>query len=390
MHRLTFVVASDQAEVVEALAHSGRAIVAVAVDDPRELLREVAARRPDALLVDLGRDPHAVLDLLEAMPAPRPVLMVQGPDDSGVIVRAVRLGAREYLPPCADPKRELLAALERVLREHGPARSGARLEAPLVAVMGAKGGVGATFVSCQLAAGLARGGARVSLVDAHLRLGDVALYLDVHPHYTMASLASATDAVDAAYLQTVLAHHPTGVQVLAAPERPEEADLIGVPHLDRALSLLRQENEWVVVDTPRDFDERSVHVLDRAAAIVLVATSDVPALNHARLQLELLHRLGLSPHRVHVVLNRVDKRAPVQRRQAAEFLRRKVDLGIPNDYATASTCVNEGHPLWEVAPRGTLRPAFDQLLSAAHRWCEVPLPEDRRHAKGLLGRLRRN
>jgi pilus assembly protein CpaE len=258
----------------------------------------------------------------------------------------------------------------------------------MVAIMGAKGGVGATFVACQLAAGLAHGGSRVAIADMNLRLGDVALYFDLRPQYTMASLAGAGDRIDASFLDTVLAAHPTsGVQVLAAPERPEEADAIGLPQTDRALDLLREEYDWVVVDVAPDFDDRGVHVLDRASHILIVTTSDVPALNHARQQLSLLKRLGHAAHKIRVVVNRMDGRAPVKRRQIDDFLHRKCDLVLPNDYRTASICVNEGRPLWEAAPKSGLRVAFEGLAEALHEWCGVPLPDGAHNKRGGLRSL---
>jgi len=386
MSQLSFVVATEQSGLVELLEQSGRARVQAVVDATGDLLGSVARHRPEALLADLGRDPHEVLGLIEQIPTPRPLLLVYGPDDKDVMLHAMRLGAREYVSPGREAKDDLLLALERILRERGPAAGQAR-RAPLLAVMGAKGGVGTTFVACQLSAGLAHRGGKVALLDGHLRLGDVALYFDLHPRYTISSLATAVD-LDAAYLQTVLASHRCGVQVLAAPERPEEADVISAGHLDQALAILRAENDWVVVDTPREFDEKSVHLLDQANAIVVVTTCDVPALNHTRLQLDLLQRLGHSPHRVHVVVNRMDKNAPVQEREIADFLDRKWDVRLPNDYSSASACVNEGRPLWERAPRSALREAVDTLTAAAHEWCERPLPETA-HTRGFFDRLRR-
>jgi pilus assembly protein CpaE len=338
--------------------------------------------------VDLGKDPHEVLGAIEQIPVPRPLLLVYGPDEREVMLRAMRVGAREYISPGREAKDDLLLALERILRERGPSASASH-RAPLVAVMGAKGGVGTTFVACQLAAGLAHRGGKAAIVDGHLRLGDVALYFDLHPRYTISSLASVAD-FDAAYLQTVLASHRCGVRVLAAPERPEEADVISAGHLDRALSILRADNDWVVVDTPREFDERSVRLLDQASAIVIVTTGDVPALNHTRLQLDLLQRLGHSAPRVHVVVNRMDKNAPVQEREITEFLDRKWDVRIPNDYPSASACVNEGRSLWERSPRSALREAVDTLTAAAHEWCERPLPEsERQRSRTVFDLLRR-
>jgi pilus assembly protein CpaE len=388
MTQLSFVVATEQSGLVELLEQSGRAQVKGVVDETSDLLTAVARHRPEAVLVDLGREPHGVLGLIEQIPVPRPTLLVYGPDDKDVILRAMRLGAREYITPGREAKDDLLVALERILRERGPeARKGPR--APLIAVMGAKGGVGTTFVACQLAAGLAHRGAKVAMIDGHLRLGDVALYFDLRPRYTITSLATAAD-LDAAYLQTVLASHRCGVQVLAAPERPEEADVISSGHLEHALAILRTENDWVVVDTPREFDERSVHLLDQASSILVVTTCDVPALNHTRLQLDLLQRLGHSPHRVHVVVNRMDKNAPVQGKEIADFLDRKWDARLPNDYPSASACVNEGRPLWELAPKSALRDAMDSLTAATHGWCDRPLPEEGgTQSKSLFDLLRR-
>lgn len=388
MTQLSFVVATEQSTLVELLEQSGRAQVKAVVSEDSDLLSAVARHRPEALLVDLGEEPDGVLALIERIPAPRPLLLVYGPDDKDVILRAMRLGAREYVPPGRETKDDMLVALERILRERSPEDSKGHLS-PLLAVMGAKGGVGATFVACQLAAGLAHRGAKVAMVDGHLRLGDVALYFDLHPRYTITSLASAADGLDAAYLHTVLASHRCGVQVLAAPERLEDADVISPRHLEQALSILRAESDWVVVDTPREFDERSVHLLDLATSILVVTTSDVPALNHTRLQLDLLQRLGHSPHRVHVVVNRMDRSAPVQGKEIADFLDRKWDVRLPNDYASASACVNEGRPLWELAPKSVLREAMDGLTAAAYAWCERPLPEEKNERKGLLDLLRR-
>jgi pilus assembly protein CpaE len=179
------------------------------------------------------------------------------------------------------------------------------------------------------------------------------------------------------------------VQVLAAPERPEEAELVSTAHLDHALSVLRAEHDWVVVDTPRELDERSVQLLDRATSIVVVTTCDVPALSHTRLQLEMLQRLGHSQQRVHVVANRMDRSAPVQGKEIADFLGRDWDVRLPDEPTSASACVSEGRPFWELAPRSALRAALDELSAAAHVWSERPLPEAKGASRrGLLGRLR--
>jgi pilus assembly protein CpaE len=387
---LSFLVVSSNDELYKALEASGRAKIVARVDADPELKSAIQRHGPDALLVDLAEGPNAVLQLLESLPNPRPMLLVHGPDDSQLILRAMRLGAREYLSPCEEEKDQIRIALQRLMNEARPASESAdQGRGKLLAVMGAKGGVGTSFVATQLAAALARSGASVAIADVHLRLGDVAVYLDLRPRYTIASLAGGAEEMDATSLQTVLVPHSSGVRVLAAPERPEDADIIGPGHMDRAVALLQDESDWVVADVPGHFDECAVQVLDRADHIVLVTSSDVPALHHTRLQLDLLQRLGHSPERIQVVANRVDKNAPVSIREIRDFLGREIDARLPNDYPNASACVNEGRTICEVAPRSSLCHGMGELSRRVHQWCEISETGDEDGPKGLLSHLLR-
>lgn len=386
MPGLSFVIVSPWREFEEALESSHYVEVRAHVDQLGDLARIVIQERPDALLVALGENPGATLDALEKLPSPKPLLFFCGPDDSQLILQAMRLGAREYVAPAVDEKDQLLAAVERVARETtGAAVS---LPAPLIAVTGAKGGVGASFVACQLGAALASLGERPALVDGQLRHGDVALYLDLAPKYSLASLANCSDGIDPTYLNTTLTEHRSGIQVLAAPRRPEEADAVGTECVRGVRDLLREEFDWVVWDTPQDFEDRSLFILDQAALLLLITTPDVPALNHTRMQLELLERLGRSSNEIRIVVNRIDRSASVSTKAAQDFLGRPVDATLPNDFPRASACVEEGRTLDEMAPRAALARAFGELALLAHTWCGLSPPA--RARKGLLGRFKRS
>lgn len=385
MSQVAFVVLSQDEGVRDALEALGHAEVAALVRDPAALEPLVRRRRPDALLVDLRFEPRACLEAVARLPAPRPVLLVIGPDDRELMLRSMRLGAREYLSPPFELDRDLAQGVERILLDQSstaPLPGG-----PVVAVMGAKGGVGATFLACQLGAAFAREQRKAAVVDLHLRLGDVALYLDLQPRYGMANLAVEDAAVDGAYLETILAPHATGARVLAAPTRPEEADAIAPAHVEQALPLLRRAHDWVVIDVPRGLDDVALVTLERADLLLLVTTPEVPALHHTRQYLELFRRLGVPEERVRVVLNRAERSAAVGVAEATRFLGRGIDARVPNDYAVAQTCVNEGRAVFGVAPRREVCAAIDQLARRAHSWCGVPLPEA--PARGPLARILR-
>ncbi len=388
MAQLSLVIVSARARLREVFEETGHVEVQVVLPEAAGLLGALRRHRPDALYVDLGTDPEGTLELLERLPAPRPILLLAGPqEDSSLILRAMRLGAREFFSPVPAPE-TVRAAVQRLLLDPGGRSVAAvRKLGPVVAVMGAKGGVGATFTACQLAAELERSGAHVVLVDMNLRVGDVALFLDVHPRYTLANLATEHDQIDSAYLHTILEPHRSGVRVLASPSRPEEADLVRVAHLEKALGVLREEFDWVVLDVPRSWDETSLRALDLADQILLVTLMDVPTLNHARQHLDLLQRLGHPLEKIRLVANRYSGSGPLTRKDVEDFLGRVPDALIPNDYPTALACVNEGKSVWESAPRTPLFAGFAQLAKHAYAWCNVAPPAERPRSWGFGKRL---
>ena len=382
---LSFVVASGSRKLVAALEQGSDVEIRARVEHLEDLVRIVDEKRPDALLVSLESDPEAVFKVLDKLLFPRPALFFHGPDDSRLILQAMRSGGCEYIAPAPDEDRQLLAAIRRA----APGISGTRplKQSSLIALVGAKGGVGTSFTACQLGAALARLGGRTVLVDGHLGHGDVALYLDLAPRYDFASLATGDEPIDGTYLHTALAPHASGVTVLAAPKLPEDAETVSPRRIAEVIDLLRMEFDWVVWDTPRAFDERSLRVLEQSKPIVLVTTPDVPALNHTRMQLDLLGRLGHPQETIRIVVNRSETWAPVSGRDAAGFLKRPIDATIPNDYPRAAACVNEGRALYNLAPRSPLERAFHELALLAHTWCgrskPAVLPK-----LGLLDRVR--
>jgi pilus assembly protein CpaE len=237
--------------------------------------------------------------------------------------------------------------------------------------MGTKGGVGSTFVACQLAASLQRMSGATAVVDLNCPLGDVALHLDLQPRYTLASVLGERADFDTSYLHSVLEQHGSGLKVLAAPERVEESQLVSGPVVERALSMLRDDLRWVVVDVARSWDEASVRALDLADEIVLVTTLDVASLEHTRKHVELLQRIGCTEDKIHLVANRQTKADSVTAKDFERFLGRAYEFALPNDYKHSIEALNAGQTLAEVCPGAPLAVAFETLARAAHEWCGV-------------------
>jgi pilus assembly protein CpaE len=178
------------------------------------------------------------------------------------------------------------------------------------------------------------------------------------------------------------------VQILAAPPRIEDSELIQGEHVTRLLEILRGQFDFVVLDVSRNWNDASVRALDLADQILVVTSLDVPTLHHARKHMELLRRLGHPTEKIHAVVNRHSAADSVTDKDLTRFLGRPSSAAIPNDYANTVESVNQGKPLGEVAPRAALTEAFRNLAEQVHVWCGLTTSPDTRAPK-LTDRLRR-
>jgi len=391
MNKIAFVVHADNESDANRLAHlidqTALGRVARKTSHEVELKDALSEAKPEALLVELNGDASEVLDLLERARTPELAIFLIGPnDDSELLLRALKLGVKEFFPP--EPSiLELDAAIEGLFLSLPKAED--RRDAPILAVMGAKGGVGATFVACQLAASLQRRSGSAAIVDLNSPLGDVALQFDLEPQYTFASVLQQPEKCDATFVEQLLEEHKCGLRVLAALERVEEHELIRGDHVEEVLSVLRGQVDWIVLDVARSWNEPSVRALDLASEILLVTSGDLAALAHTRKHVDLLCRLGHSREKIHLVANRYPDANAVSRDDLAKFLDGPCDIELPNDYASAIEAINGGQELAESSPKAALTQAYENLAESAHAWCDVKDSRKSDSTGGLSTRVRR-
>ncbi len=339
--------------------------------DPASLANSLLITSPTAIFVELGEKSDVVLDAYESCPEPRPALILRGEqNDTSLLLRAMRIGAKEFFGTDMTTD-ELSACIDKLRPQSAPtARLGDR-DGAVFAVAGAKGGLGSTTVSCQLASALARHG-RVAIVDLELRSGDVSLFFDVKPSYSLADLGNG-DQLDLTYLRTILETHPCGVRILAAPERIEDIDLVDIHRLERVIQLLQRDFDWIILDVPKGWDEVSLRAADLCDQFLLITDFEVPALHHTRRHLDILERLGHSK-KVRIIANREGDRVSVSTKDIEAFLKRAPDAVIPNDFPSAAASIDRGQPVSNVAPRSKLAKAFKTLAEDVHEWAGQDRP----------------
>lgn len=189
-------------------------------------------------------------------------------DDAGIWQRAVEVGAEQvvFLP---DAERWLTERFADAAESRGR-------EGVLVAVLGGRGGAGATTFACALAVTAARTGRQALLVDGDPLGGGIDLVFggEQDPGLRWPGLLSTRGRVPAAALAGALPRMQ-GLPVLSWDRG--RAEPLPLEALQAVLSAGRRSHELVVVDLPRTLDEASRAVLAAATTTVLVVPTEVRA-----------------------------------------------------------------------------------------------------------------
>src|SRR3954469_20231630 len=218
-------------------------------------------------------------------------------------------------------------------------------------VFSAKGGTGKTVVSTNLAATLAKQeGKRTLLLDLDLQFGDAAIILGLEPTKTIYDLVVASGELDSEKLAGYVTKHQCGVDVLAAPLRPEDAELVVESKVTALIEVAKTSYDAIVVDTSPFFHGPMLATLDRTDQLIVLCGLDVPTLKNVRLALQTLELLSFPAARIQYVMNRASANVGLKTREVEDGLKVKVGHELPMD-RNVQVCVNRGEPAVLAEPR---------------------------------------
>ena len=331
--------------VVEAAAREFE--LEVRVSDYEGVSRLTRAGDFNLVGIELGANAAHALAMIKALAELTPGLAIfaASQDTSVDTMRdALHAGATDFLPlPLTLP--DLHKALIRATQTGVGVGAVRGATGDVITVCGARGGLGATTIAVNLAvrfAALAPSGA--ALVDLDLQRGDVAAFLNLTPMQSLSAVAAAEGDVDSMLLATVLTRHRSGVFVLPAPLQIEEADAITHDAVSIALTLLRSQFRYTVVDTARTITSATVAAFEQSHRILVLTDLSVPGVRAAGRIVELLGRLNIPSPRVELLVTQVVP-GPVSLKDAVRAIGKEPLHVVPRDEAAACDAMNEGLPL---------------------------------------------
>lgn len=322
---------------------------------------------PDVILMDINMPDMDGITATETISRENPysqivILSIQG--DPDYMRRAMLAGARDFLtkPPTVDEltsavrRAGTLAHREKVKSQpasvvvagtggNNSLRPSSVSYGKVIVVYSPKGGVGCTTVATNLAVTLQNDETPVALVDGNLQFGDVAVILNEQGKNSIADLAPRADELDPEIIDEVmLTHVKSGVDVLAAPYRPEYAENISGDQFSRVLNYLRSFYTYIVVDTSTNLEDVTLAAIDMSDILILLTTQDIPAIKNARLFLELADVLGVDRSQILFVMNRFDKRIGITPEKIGDSFKQEIVAVLPEESRVVLPSINRGVP----------------------------------------------
>jgi pilus assembly protein CpaE len=361
-----------RAELQKGLVRS-QFVVVGGVGYGAEALSLAAELKPSAILVGVEDPPARALQTIESLTEllpDSPVLAYSSQKDAESARRTVVAGARDYLtkPLKTD---EVIKAVQTALSQQERRRAvtsgdpvpGLRSTGMVITVFGAKGGIGKTTVSTNLAtAFVAMKAGSAVIVDMDTVFGDAAMMLDVPVEASLVEAAESVDELDREKLGGYLAQHETGVKVLPAPFEPVDWRNVSAEAVEKVVTLLAQTHDFVVIDCPATFTDLVAVALEKATVVLLLTSLDITSIKDTTTALKLLSSGINNEDKIKLIVNHATNANSLREEDVSKVLRREVFWSIPHDEEIA-TSAQLGAPVVTDRPLSRVSETITELAA---------------------------
>ncbi|MGD8457994.1 MAG: response regulator [Anaerolineales bacterium] len=335
----------------------------------KEGLSQVQSFKPDLIVSDVlmpEMDGYQFCTQVRAIPEGKsiPIIILTALDSVEQKIMGFDVGADDYIVKPFEPK-EFLARLALLIRRREELEKYKieEIKAKTIAVFSLRGGAGVSTLAANLAVGLSRiWRYPTTLVDMVMTGGQSALYLNQPLINTWSEIAQfPVEEVDKEAVQSALLPHESGVYTLASPRRPECAETVTPGIVSKTLNILKNQNEYLVLDLPHDFKETTLAGLDIADQKIIVLQPEVISIRGAIVALDTFENLGYPPDDILLVLNWTFPRKGIAIEDIERSMKKKIGIVIPYASEALVDALNYGMPLALSHPEDPLAMLFEDI-----------------------------
>lgn len=323
------------------------------------------APTPNVIVLETVNEPAILITHLDALaescdPGTK-VVVIGHVNDIQLYRELIRRGVSDYLVAPFGVL-DLLRTLSELY-----ATAGAEVLGRTMAIVGAKGGVGASTVAHNVAWAIARDlGMSTVIADLDIAFGTAGLDFNQDPPQGIADAVFAPERLDANMLDRLLSRCSENLALLAAPAMLDRTVDLGDDAFDLLFDLLRASAPGIVLDVPHLWTGWVKRALIGADEVAIVAAPELASLRNAKNLIDLLRSARPNDAVPRLILNQVGlpKRAEIEAGEFAKALGIEVLSSIPFDAQLFGTAANNGQMIAEVQAGSKATDAFVQIATA--------------------------
>lgn len=317
---------------------------------------------PPIVFVDISNETPKLLETVENIRLLTDKIVITSTDYStDTIVKAMRLGAREFLP-----KPVIKTDLERVITMLSKPENEQEISASkIITVYSNKGGIGKTTIAANLAAELAKATHnKVALVDLNLQLGDISTFLNLNPSFDVAYvIKNLVGKKEDTLLQAFEKYKDTKLYILSDPSYIEQSESITPQQIESLFKTLKKSFPYIVVDMSSNIDPNSLKILDCSDLVLFTTIVNIPAIRNAQRCLNLFKSRRYPADKVKIIINRFMENDEITVEDIETTLGEKIYWKIPNNYFSIMESINKGLTVSEVNTNSNISNSFRNLAS---------------------------
>jgi pilus assembly protein CpaE len=326
------------------------------------------------ILVEITRENPAgsmqLIDIVRGDNSTAKIIPLINDKDSDIILQLIKRGISDVITIPID-RQELSETIAKYTggasaSNYVPSSSMNANRGKIIAITSYKGGTGVSTVASNIAFALAELEAtnkKTVVLDLANQSNHCAMLLDAQPTLNINQICKSVNKMEGAYIFSSCSFVSPNLAIIGTDPGIEGVEQLDSVALERALTLLSEVFEYVIVDLPtHTFDSRFLTVIDKADQIMIITTIDITSIRDTRLYLNMIKSLGHDSSKIRLLVNRYDCESGIfKTKDLEQALQNPISFYVPNDFKCCSEASQAGESIFEHKPKSMLAEALAEV-----------------------------